>query len=709
VRFLPAVVLLFAVIPLAQASASDLAPTGTRLLFAQPNASDPAPILLKPRRPFIKPTHAELVERGNDGWAAIKFIDGSGIRLRGADFVVVDSELELDRAERQKVTRSSLDVQLALIKDVIHRAGAQPQRLFSAPESSLDDHRNSGEAKSGQELPDLNLFYELRFPGKQTSDVVEVIDALNQFDLIEYAAPRIKLAPPPASDIAPPTPILTPGQGYFAAAPGGIDVGYARLLPGGRGESVRVIDVERGWIMDHEDFPSIVSFTGYSEPVSRNHGAAVIGEIAAVENSYGVTGIAPSVEIGLASAAVYPSGSALPSAISDALNASRSGDIILIEQQVSYSQTDTSSCPPEWDNGVLSVVQISTANGRIVIETAGNGAQNLDDTSRFGTRFNRNIEDSAAIYVGAGSPTAHTARTDTNYGSRLDAQGWGDFIVTLGYGDLFFPEGDVRQSYTSAFGGTSGASPIVTGAASILQAIRRARGLPDLTSQQMRSALVVGATPQGAGVTIGPLPNLRNAIAAIPLTPPVITATGSASGTVTIAWNALAGMSGYKVFRKDSHAATWNLVGTTGATQFADGLIPNRTYLYRVHTFDAAGNESGDSNLDLATTVDYADPHLSPAMPVRAQHIIGVRSAVNAICMYAGTTVCPSLPFTGAALDEAQVRTNVIAAADFTAVQNQIISLRSAIGAAAATFRELPVSGSLVRVIHMEDLRTGAN
>lgn len=94
---------------------------------------------------------------------------------------------------------------------------------------------------------------------------------------------------------------------------------------------------------------------------------------------------------------------------------------------------------------------------------------------------------------------------------------------------------------------------------------------------------------------------------------------------------------------------------------------------------------------------------------IRAKHIIETRAAVNAICIYAGTSICPSAPFAGSDLNEAHVQTQVIAARHFIAIQDQITSLRAAIGAPAATFVETPAPGLAIRAIHMEDLRKGAN
>ena len=94
-------------------------------------------------------------------------------------------------------------------------------------------------------------------------------------------------------------------------------------------------------------------------------------------------------------------------------------------------------------------------------------------------RFNRSVRDSGAIIVGAGAPgTAFNARSKldfSSYGSRVDLQGWGSGVVTTGYGDRFSdPDpADVTRDYTNRFGGTSGASSMVAGAAINLQGVAK--------------------------------------------------------------------------------------------------------------------------------------------------------------------------------------------------------------------------------------------
>ena len=65
----------------------------------------------------------------------------------------------------------------------------------------------------------------------------------------------------------------------------------------------------------------------------------------------------------------------------------------------------------------------------------------------------------------ASSSTPHSRSGFSNYGSRIDCYGWGDGIDTTGDGWT----GNATNTYTTSFGGTSGASPIIAGSALIVQ------------------------------------------------------------------------------------------------------------------------------------------------------------------------------------------------------------------------------------------------
>jgi hypothetical protein len=170
-----------------------------------------------------------------------------------------------------------------------------------------------------------------------------------------------------------------------------------------------------------------------------------------------------------------------------------------------------------------------------VVEPAGNGNEDLDRNLEALNAW-RSWGDSGAIIVGAGKPSAGTppgdpvtrhnrcapctatqppgAQFSSSYGSRVNVQGWGEFVFTLGFGTYAnLPTG--RGSYTEKFSGTSSASPMVAGEAASLQSIRVNKGLSRLTPATMRQLLIDTGIPQGsatANTPIGPFPNLAKAI-----------------------------------------------------------------------------------------------------------------------------------------------------------------------------------------------------
>ena len=154
-------------------------------------------------------------------------------------------------------------------------------------------HRRA-EHESGVELPNPNLFYFVHSQRTEPEAAAKLLPALRRLSIVE--ASYFQPIPFDAVDIAPTTTIdVTPQQGYFRPSPVGIDVDIARRFAGGRGEGVRIVDIEAGWHLDHEDLPP-VSF-GYGINfgfIDGAHGTAVLGEIAAQENGFGANGIVPS-------------------------------------------------------------------------------------------------------------------------------------------------------------------------------------------------------------------------------------------------------------------------------------------------------------------------------------------------------------------------------------------------------------------------------
>lgn len=308
-------------------------------------------------------------------------------------------------------------------------------------------------------------------------------------------------------------PDFIPLQDYLAAAPVGIDTAAAWGRKGGKGADVHIIDVEGGWELAHVDLVErslgLVDGVMINDPVFRHHGTAVFGEIGGDENGRGIVGISPDSPLG----AVSHGGKGAAWAIHAAARHLRPGDIMLLEMHAPgprYNYTTRKDqlgyIAMEWWSDCLLAIQAAVARGIIVVEAAGNGAEDFNDTfydtpkpgfpSSWINPLGGKV-DSGAILVGAGRPPRYGVDRSrfyySNHGRRVDCQGWGAGVVTTGYGYLFKnakDETNERYWYTDRFGGTSSASPIVTGAVACLQGIAKSQQPTRLlTPLQVREAL----------------------------------------------------------------------------------------------------------------------------------------------------------------------------------------------------------------------------
>lgn len=399
-------------------------------------------------------------------------------------------------------------------------------RLFSLPKSRLDELRQAGETGSGDSLPDLNMWFALELvDGTDVDEFIEDLKALPNVDEAELAP-----IPQPLTAV---TPDFTADQDYLGPATDGIDATFSSTLTGGDGSGITIYDVEYSWNQNHEDLSKAAGVSllldpgdSASDPFNdTNHGTAVIGELIADDNTIGVTGIVPGADIGLAPANTTNLGYNPANAILLAVDDAEPGDVILIEQQYLVCGTGNYG-PLEWIQSVFDAIQVAVANRIVMVEAAGNGGVDLDQAG-CNNRFDRTNRDSGAIIVGAGgSPLGNDRRRlgFSSYGSRVDVQGWGEDVVTTGYG-MAAPNGyrdpddpdDPDTWYRFTFGGTSSASPIVAGAVASLQGIALEQFKTPILPFQMRKLLVDTGSPQLGNVAehIGPRPDLRAAIAEI--------------------------------------------------------------------------------------------------------------------------------------------------------------------------------------------------
>jgi hypothetical protein len=314
-----------------------------------------------------------------------------------------------------------------------------------------------------------------------------------------------------------------------------MDVRHAWTLPGGKGENVRIVDIEYNWNLEHNDLAQaasdlIIHVRG-NDPapdINVQHGTAVLGELVAADDGIGVTGIAHKARVGLINPLTSGTTQDVAGAVRRAIFRLFPGDVILLELQSTNGPrfegtTARGLVPIEFEPPVFEAIREATRAGITVVESAANGFEDLDHPAYNGA-FDRSQRDSGAIIVGSGLPEGgvygpgpdRTRTPESNYGSRVDLQGWGRFVTTCGYGDLRHEQGP-NSWYTTIFGATSGAAAMVAGACAIIQSIVKARGRQPLTPAELRGLLVATGSlqPGGSGENIGPRPNLRAAIDAL--------------------------------------------------------------------------------------------------------------------------------------------------------------------------------------------------
>lgn len=435
------------------------------------------------------------------------------------------------------------------------RLGRQVHQMPQAGESA--DHVQ-------ESLSRMVRFYQVDAPEERLEEIAE---RLRRLDVIEAA--YIKPAAQPAraetgarpwtrpfskaeerskespiNDMAPTgpdapsmTPDYTVRQIYLDPGPAGINSRHAWQQPGGTGHGVQVIDCEWGWRFGHEDLlqnqGGVISGINSTDT---DHGTAVLGEISGDVNGFGVTGIAPDAVIS-ASSFSLPTATAIRAA-ADRLGP---GDVLLLEiHRPGPRATGTGQqgfIAVEWWPDDFLAIRYATDKGVVVVEAAGNGAENLDDRvydgspgfprggpTHSGATRSTPVPSSSAPELPPGTHGADwgpdRSRLDfSNFGSCVDAQGWGREVTTTGYGDLQ-AGGNPDFWYTDRFSGTSSASPIVVGAVACVQGVLKASDRIPLDGWQVRNVLRNTGWPQQdapgrpASQRIGNRPDLSQLIPA---------------------------------------------------------------------------------------------------------------------------------------------------------------------------------------------------
>lgn len=328
----------------------------------------------------------------------------------------------------------------------------------------------------------------------------------------------------------------------------GLDFTFARQIAAAvglrLGEGVTIAHFDEGWQLDH---PYFASYFGSAPPAVQigsksyvkgraSHGTSVLGlHIGGLDDVLDLSPLLPGAAIALCNALdteQTPSTVALAETI-ELLASSRCGVLLLARDWSSRAP----HLPYELRPRVAELLRSATRRGIVVVQAAGNGGLQLDHLVRRDGPFVRGqitmrtdpwvqAEDSigpafavetGSLIVGATTSSlpfqrwthgfALNPQPKSNFGARVDCSAPGEKLFTASD-----PVLGGLPSYTSSFGGTSGAAAIVAAAVAAVQSLVMLRTGRPLSAETVRSlfrSAELGTPVVCQHDPIGPVPSLR--------------------------------------------------------------------------------------------------------------------------------------------------------------------------------------------------------
>lgn len=198
---------------------------------------------------------------------------------------------------------------------VMKKYNASMVPMFGITEERVEREMmtEAAEGDAATAMPELDRFYMLKVDDGKAEEAAEAMAKLSQVEAAYVkpgAEPPVMMddeqdidAPTP-DDASPVTVDLRSRQSYLNPSPIGVNAQWAWARAGGRGQNVRIIDIEGAWRFSHEDLlqmqGGVVGGTQSTDLNWRNHGTAVLGVYFGDHNSFGVSGISDQAVVSAA-------------------------------------------------------------------------------------------------------------------------------------------------------------------------------------------------------------------------------------------------------------------------------------------------------------------------------------------------------------------------------------------------------------------------
>jgi hypothetical protein len=440
----------------------------------------------------------------------------------------VEPALDAARSPSTFAFASPTGMNLSGLHEVANR-----HRLVKAEPSFRASRGGRDEFASPSEIPqdtEKNKFIDLHFPSD--ADPRAVISELRALPEVERAVVKPKAIPPSAL----PTDPLIGADDHVSVDTGtGLENEWYvfrcqayQAWTKASGRNVIIADIDFGFLVTHQDLATNLdlshahnAFDGsanVSAGDSTDHGTAVLGLAGASSNGLGMAGFAYEATLWpvQANAGTGPElpGDAFANAIDWVTNASTGGRRMVINLEVQTGQYGNYEMVPAVNHAIRNAI----AKGIVVCVAAGNGNRDAgigDDGLP--------IPPTGSILVGATQydPGANVRASFSNFGPRIVvcAPGDADHDVTCST--------SANDAYRNGFGGTSGATPKVSGTVAMMLEAN-----PSLTHDQVKQVLQSTGTvvPANDGKPIGVFLNAAAAIQAAIAVQPSNVPVGSGAG-----------------------------------------------------------------------------------------------------------------------------------------------------------------------------------